>query len=375
MQKINYSVLLSMIVLCVSCSAGDGSIPTATTLPPNNFDKQVFGFSKTLQIPIVDSINTPPAIYDLDILNLTDKALNFNHLDAQFIHDGQFMPNIYEDSYLNVSDCKVINPYSSCTLHYIPPKMVGEDAMAYKLTFNDEQHNLYSLSRVLNTASIPALNGFYVNSSQKLNIVSNKNYTVTIPFLVAEDLQNLKLTSDSSYLVNQKLSCDSRFINKNNSCTATLEFSSGNYTANISVLGMANDQAIRRFNIALSSKIGNPNLMNISNEYLIIDNTESSTHQASLFVLNNGSRNISNVVSSVSNTSNAITDINYQCNGQNYKQIPSSFFPGDICRVDFSVDPHSKGVFENFKVTFDQVLGSDLPSAISSKIYFINNLE
>ncbi|MBX9598723.1 MAG: hypothetical protein K2X04_09125 [Burkholderiales bacterium] len=372
MQKINYSVLLSTIVLCVSCSAGDGSMPATTTSPPDSSGIQTFGFSSILQIPIVNSIASS-ASYDLDVLNLTDKALSFNHLDAQFIHDGRLLPDVYENSYLNVSDCLVLNPHSRCTLHYTAPEKMGDDATAYKLTFNDEQHNLYSFSRVLNSINIPAINGFYVNSSQKLNVVSDKNYTVTIPFVVSEDLQNLKLTSDSPNLVNQKLSCDPRFITKNSSCTATLEFSPGYYSADINVMGISNDQAIRKFNIILNAKTGNPNLMGISDEDLIIDNTESSTHQASLFVLNNGSRNVKNVVSSISNTSNAITDVNYQCNGQNYKQIPSSFFPGDICRVDFSVDPHSNGVFESFKVTFDQVSGTDLPSTISSKLYFINN--
>ncbi len=374
MQIINWSVLLSTIILCAGCSAGDGSMPATATSPLSSSGIQAFGFSSILRIPIVNSTNSSSS-YDLDVLNLTDKALSFNHLDAQFIHDGQFMPNIYEDSYLNVSDCMVLNPHSRCTLHYTPPTKMGEDSTAYKLTFNDEQHNFYSFSRVLNTANIPAINGFYVNSSQKLNVVSDKNYLVTVPFLVAENLQNLRLTSNSSNLVNQRLSCNTGFIARNSSCTATLEFSPGDYTTNINVSGITNDQAIRQFNISLKVKTGNPNLMGISYGDLIIDNTESSNHRVSLFVLNNGSNKIHDVVASISNTSNAITDVNYQCNGQNYQQIPSSLFAGDICRVDFSVDPHSKDVFENFEVTFDQVLGSDLPSTISSQIYFINSLE
>lgn len=369
MQKRNWSALLSLIVLCASCGSG-GSLPVKN----NGINEQAFGYSSILRIPAIGP-TTSHSVYELDVLNVTDKVLNFNHLDAQFIHNGQLVSNLNKNSYLNVSDCTVLNPHSSCKLIYTPPTDFFNDATAYKLTFNDSSRNYYSLSRVLETASIPAINGFYVNSSQKLNIVSSKNYMVTIPFLMAEDLQNLKLSTSSNNLVSQRLSCNSGFMAKNSSCTATLELLPGNYNTDITVSGLAQDQGLRRFRIVLDAKLGNPNLVKISNEELLIDNTESSTHQASLFVLNPGSNNIDNVVSSISNTSNAVTDIAYQCNGQNYKQLPTYLLAGDICLVTFYIDPHSNGTFENFRVAFKQVLGTDIPSTVSSVLYFVNNIE
>ena len=65
MQIINWSVLLSTIILCAGCSAGDGSMPATATSPLSSSGIQAFGFSSILRIPIVNSTNSSSS-YDLD---------------------------------------------------------------------------------------------------------------------------------------------------------------------------------------------------------------------------------------------------------------------------------------------------------------------
>lgn len=278
-----YRILLPIILLSsilINCS-GSSSSSSNKSNPILPISSSQLSISKSTIFPISSGSG---AEYYLKFTNDSDRELNL--VSSQTSRTNN-VKSLTDDDIVNISYCNKVNAKQSCYITITPPANPG--SLVLNLNYQDKYRNNYKVTTLVNYADIAVRDGFRINSDLVTVLANKVSNIVAIPFKLEENFTHIGVNTNMP-VYDTEIKCTNSSYVAGTYCTAFVNVKPGEFTSNVSVVGILNGQ-----NVAVSLPL-NVSLIVAGN---LVTNTNSIIirpgESGKLVLFNNGTAPVSSI--------------------------------------------------------------------------------
>ncbi len=290
---------------------------------------------------------------------------------------------------VNVAGCDgLIASDNFCTVLFTPDNKDGSVVLG--MDFKDKDGKKYHAAQLIEYSSrVPQHNhGFYVSNTHIATVLTDSSYSLSIPY-VSDNVYESVAISSSIGVLSQSNSCEGG-ASKGSLCTALLTLPApnyldkGSYQNQIIITGTRSDGAVSRAVLTVKTIYGKNGHLAMTRGPLTIKNGNPVVE---VNLVNNGVGALTSIIESsalewswLAGEMSSVTgkepdlDKSVSCNNTLLERLPSSLFPGESCKVKFTLKQANLDLrgLESYKVAYDAASPDELDTlaGLETRIYY-----
>ncbi len=290
---------------------------------------------------------------------------------------------------VNVAGCNgLIASDNFCTILFTPDNKDGSVVLG--MDFKDKDGKKYHAAQLIEYSSlVPQHNhGFYVSNTHIATVLTDSSYSLSIPY-VSDNVYESVAISSSIGVLSQSNSCEGG-ASKGSLCTALLTLPAPNYLDKdsyqnqIIITGTKSGGAVSRAVLTGKTIYGKNGHLAMTRGPLTIKNGNPVVE---VNLVNNGVGALTSIIESsalewrwLAGEMSSVTekepdlDKSVSCNNTLLERLPSSLFPGESCKVKFTLKQANLDLrgLESYKVAYDAASPDELDTlaGLETRIYY-----